>query len=122
MINSVVDIAPLLTDELKAGDLIRDLRWPEGVRCAHCDHDKVYELKGPNPNRRQWKCGSCRKKFSVTTKSIFEGSHIHLGKWVYAIFLMCSSKKGVSANQLKRELGINHRSAWFMCHRVRYAM
>lgn len=122
MINGIVDIAPLLTDELKAGDLIRDLRWPNGVRCAHCDHERVYELKAPNPKRRQWKCRECRRKFSVTTNSIFEGSHIHLGKWVYAIFLMCSSKKGVSANQLMRELGINYRSAWFLCHRVRYAM
>ena len=122
MISGITDIAPLLVDELKAGDLIRDLRWPDGVRCAHCEHETVYELKAPNAKRRQWKCKDCRRKFSVTTKSIFEGSHIPLGKWVYAIFLMCSSKKGVSANQLKRELSITYKSAWFMCHRVRYAM
>ena len=122
MINSIVDIAPLIADELKAGDLIRDLRWPNGVRCAHCDHDTVYECKGLNPERRQWKCQKCRKKFSVTTKSIFEGSHVPLGKWIYAFFIMCSAKKGVSANQLKRELGISYKAAWFVCHRIRYAM
>lgn len=122
MITGIADIAPLLTDELKAGDLIRDLRWPNGVRCAHCDHAEVYELTAPNPKRRQWKCKKCRRKFSVSTNSIFEGSHISLGKWIYAIFLMCSSKKGVSANQLKRELNIHYRSAWFLCHRVREAM
>lgn len=122
MISGITDIAPLLVDELMAGDLVRDLRWSDGVRCAHCDHETVYELTAPNAKRRQWKCKKCRRKFSVTTKSIFEGSHIPLGKWVYAIFLMCSSKKGVSANQLKRELGITYKSAWFMCHRVRYAM
>src|SRR5262249_5618250 len=70
----------------------------------------------------QWKCGKCRKKFSVTTNSIFEASHIKLGHWVYAIFKMCSSKKGVSACQLERELGISYKAAWFMCHRVRFAM
>ena len=53
MLNSLVDIAPLLTDELKAGDLIRDMRWPDGVRCAHCGNEPVYELKSPNPKRRQ---------------------------------------------------------------------
>lgn len=77
---------------------------------------------GPNADRKQWKCANCRKKFSVTSRSIFEESHIPLGKWVYAIFLMCSAKKGVSASQLKRELGIHYRSAWFMRHRIREAM
>ncbi|MER8484121.1 IS1595 family transposase [Mesorhizobium sp. M1322] len=122
MIKSIVDIAPLLANEMKAGDFIRDIRWPNGVQCAHCNHGVVYELKGPNSERRQWKCADCRKKFSVTTKSIFEGSHVSLGKWAYAFFIMCSAKKGVSANQLKRELGISYKAAWFVCHRVRYAM
>ena len=122
MLNSLIDIAPLLTNELQAGDMIRDMRWPDGVRCAYCDHDKVHELKAPNPQRRQWKCAACRKKFSVTTRSIFEGSHIALGKWIYAIFMMCSAKKGVSAHQLHRELGISYKASWFMCHRIRYGM
>lgn len=122
MLNGITDIAPLLVDERKAGEAIEKLRWPEGVKCAHCDHAKVYALKGPNPERKQWKCAKCRKKFSVTTNSIFAGSHIKLGHWIYAIFQMCSAKKGVSANQLKRELNISYKAAWFMCHRVRYAM
>lgn len=109
-----------------------DLRWPNGVTCPLCEGGKkVYEVaysrKDKDGNsiptvRRQWKCGACRKKFSVTSKSIFEGSHIRVGQWIYAIFQMCSSKKGVSANQLARELNIEYRSAWFMCHRVREAM
>lgn len=122
MIRNITDIAPLLTDELKAGLLIERLRWPNGVICPYCDHEKVYETKGPNPKRKQWKCADCRRKFSVTTASIFEGSHIHLGKWIFAIFMMASSKKGISAKQLQRELGITYKAAWFMCHRIRYAM
>ena len=68
------------------------------------------------------KCGACRKQFTVRVGTIFEDSHIPLGKWLIAIHMMCSSKKGVSANQLKRQLGLAYSSAWFMCHRVREAM
>lgn len=122
MLNGIKDVAPLLMDEAKAGAFIEKLRWPNGVHCPLCDAEKVYETTGPNAERKQWKCGACCKKFSVTSRSIFEGSHVPLGKWIYAIFLMCSSKKGVSAKQLERELGIAYRSAWFLCHRVREAM
>lgn len=128
-IRSIADIAWLLTDEVKAQDFLATQRWPNGVECPLCDGGKkVYELaynttaRGKSTVRKQWKCGACRKKFSVTSRSIFEGSHIRVGQWIYAIFQMCSSKKGVSANQLSRELGIEYRSAWFMCHRVREAM
>lgn len=67
-------------------------------------------------------CGACRKKFSVTSRSIFEGAHIPVGKWVFAIYMMCSSKKGISVNQLARELNVTYKTAWFMCHRVREAV
>lgn len=123
MLKTITDVARYLADEKAAGELIEQLRWPDGnVKCPLCGHAKVYVCSSPNANRKQWKCAKCRKKFSVTSRSIFEGSHIPLGKWIYAIFQMCTSKKGVSANQLKRELGIHYRSAWFMCHRIREAM
>jgi transposase-like protein len=110
---------------------VADLRWPNGVQCPLCEGGKkVYEVKYVHRDartgeikptvRKQWKCGACRKRFSVTSKSIFEGSQIRVGQ--YAIFQMCSSKKGVCANQFARELDIEYRSAWFMCHRVREAM
>jgi transposase-like protein len=131
-INGITDIARFLTDEAAAQDALAKLRWPNGVVCPLCEGGKkVYEVaygrKDAEGNviasvRKQWKCGACRKKFSVTSRSIFEGAHIPVGKWIYAIFLMCSSKKGVSANQLSRELDISYKSAWFMCHRVREAM
>ncbi len=132
-INGITDIARFLTDEAAAQQALADLRWPDGnVTCPLCEGGKkVYEVtytrKGKDGSevtsvRKQWKCGACRKKFSVTSKSIFEGAHIPVGKWIYAIFMMCSSKKGVSANQLSRELNLTYKSAWFMCHRVREAM
>jgi transposase-like protein len=129
-IDSITDIACFLTDESAAQDAFAMLRWPNGVACPLCDGGKkVYEVwyrymskDGTESVRRQWKCGACRKRFSVTSRSIFEGSHIPVGKWIYAIFIMCSSKKGVSANQLRRELGVSYKTAWFMCHRVREAM
>ncbi|KFG90225.1 putative transposase for insertion sequence element [Sphingobium herbicidovorans NBRC 16415] len=143
-INGITDIARFLTDEAAAQQALADLRWPDGnVVCPldaadpetgeiiSCGGTKVYAVsykrKDKDGNviptvRKQWKCGKCRQKFSVTSKSIFEGAHIPVGKWIYAIFLMCSSKKGVSANQLARELNVTYKSAWFMCHRVREAM
>lgn len=131
-INGITDIARFLTDEGAAQEALTKLRWPNGVVCPLCEGGKkVYEVSYTRKDkdgaevtsvRRQWKCGACRKKFSVTSRSIFEGAHIAVGKWIYAIFLMCSSKKGVSANQLSRELDITYKSAWFMCHRVREAM
>lgn len=133
-INSIADIARFLTDEAAAQQALADLRWPDGnVTCPLCEGGKkVYEVAYVRRDartgevkpsvRKQWKCGACRKKFSVTSGSIFEGAHIRVGQWIYAIFQTCSSKKGVSANQLSRELGISYKSAWFMCHRVREAM
>lgn len=143
-IDSIADIARFLIDEAAAQQALADLRWPDGnVTCpldvvdaetgeiTACGGQKVYQVayvrKDKDGNvipsvRKQWKCAACRKKFSVTSKSIFEGAHITVGQWIYAIFQMCSSKKGVSANQLSRELGITYKSAWFMCHRVREAM
>lgn len=125
MLRNITDIAPYLADERKAGEFVERLRWPDGaIICPLCDkrETRVYECSAANADRKQWKCASCRKKFSVTSRSIFEGSHVPLGKWIYAIFLLCSSKKGVSSNQLMRELGISYRSAWFITHRIREAI
>lgn len=133
--------ARFLNDEAAAQQALADLRWPNGsVSCpldvtdketgevSACGGQKVYEVsykttaRGKETVRKQWKCAKCRQKFSVTSKSIFEGAHIPVGKWIYAIFRMCSAKKGVSANELARELEVTVKSAWFMCHRVREAM
>lgn len=107
---------------LAAVDYLENLRWPNGPVCPHCGESerKPYRLK--SETRKLWKCAACRKQFTVTVGTIFEGSHIPLNKWLLAFYLLCSSKKGMSAHQLHRMLGVTYKSAWFMAHRIRYAM
>ena len=120
--------APHFSDENKARKYLKKIRWASGIECPHCKAiDGHYKFtpqatsKSPARNGT-WKCKKCRKQFSVTVGTIFESSHIPLNKWLFAIYLLCSSKKGMSANQLHRMLGITYKSAWFMAHRIRYAM
>lgn len=109
------------TDPLRAAEYLESIRWPNGPVCPHCGNtEKHYKL--PHATRRLWKCASCRKQFTVTVGTIFEASHIPLNKWLLAFYLLCSSKKGMSAHQLHRMLGVTYKSAWFMAHRIRYAM
>lgn len=102
-------------------------RWPDGIICPKCGSDKepytiTRKTKTKNVNKTLYKCRECRKQFTATTGTIFEDSHVPLSKWFAAIYLMCASKKGVSAHQIHRMLGVAYRTAWFMCHRVREAM
>src|SRR5580704_16747436 len=91
--------------------------WPEGAVCPHCKgKDRVGKMKGKTTRIGLYKCYACRKPFTVTMGTIFEDSHIPLHKWLQAIFLMSSSKKGISSNQLHRTLGITLKSAWFLSH------
>src|SRR5215831_17245351 len=119
------DAAPLcrLTED-QARDLLESIRWPEGPVCPHCKSKQVTRLGGEAHRPGVFKCRekACRKQFTVTVGTIFQGSHISLRDWVYAFNRMCASKKGVSALQLKRELGLHYKSAWHMCHRIREAM
>jgi len=110
------------TDALAAAEYLENLRWPNDPVCPHCGESerKPYRLK--STTRRLWKCAACRKQYTVTVGTIFEGSHIPLNKWLLAFYLLCSSKKGMSAHQLHRMLGITYKTAWFMAHRIRYAM
>jgi transposase-like protein len=109
-------------DQLKAAEYLESIRWPNGPVCPHCGEQerKAYRLK--SETRRLWKCAACRKQYTVTVGTIFESSHIGLHKWLLAFYLLCSSKKGMSAHQLHRMLGVTYKSAWFMAHRIREAM
>jgi transposase-like protein len=113
---------PRFTDPMVAASYLESIRWPDGPVCPHCgvQDPKHYLLK--SETRKLWKCRACRKQFTVTVGTIFEGSHIPLQKWLLAFYLLCSSKKGMSAHQLHRMLGVTYKSAWFMAHRIRYAM
>lgn len=119
----IIKLAEYFASEEKAYDLIESIRWPNGPVCPHCEsNEKAYRINIAKQKRRVWKCKACRKQFSVMIGTIFEGSKIPLNKWLVAMYLMCSSKKSISANQLHRSLGITYKSAWFLCHRIRYAM
>lgn len=100
-------------------------RWPNGPECPHCgEHhaNNITRLDGLAHRPGLYQCNSCRKQFSVTVGTVFADSKIGLAKWVLATHLMSASKKGVSAKQIQRMLGITYKSAWFMCHRIRLAM
>ena len=110
-------------DEDKAREYLEATRWPNGPVCPHCGgSEKVYRLAGKTARPGLFKCGACRRQFTVTVGTLFERSHIPLHKWLYAAYLLCSSKKGISTHQLHRMLGITYKSAWFMTHRIREAM
>lgn len=114
-------------NEDAAREYLEQKRWPNGAVCPHCGATGAYKLQSKaNSNRPVrngvWKCKACRKQFTVTVGTIFEGSHIPLYQWLSAIQFLCASKKGMSAHQLHRMLNITYKSAWFMAHRIRYAM
>jgi transposase-like protein len=115
-------VGTFLKDEKLAYEHLAKLRWPDGPICVHCKGKKIYTLNVQGSKRVVLKCASCRKQFSATVGTIFEDSHIPLSKWIMAVQLMCSSKKGMSSHQLHRMLGITYKSAWFMAHRLRHAM
>lgn len=112
---------PKFHDKDKAREHLEALRWPEGPVCPHCGGaDKIYEIKGGRAGL--YKCGDCRKQFTVTVGTLFEGSKVPLNKWLMAVHLMCASNKGISSYQLHRMLGVTYKTAWFMTHRIREAM
>ena len=122
-------LAPQYRDEDAAREHIEEMRWPDGPECPHCGLvNEATKLEPRNVSKSGvrkgvWKCRGCQKQFTVTVDSIFEDSHIPLHKWLMAIHLMVSSKKGISAHQLMRNLEIkSYRSAWFMAHRIRWAL
>src|SRR6266576_2864310 len=110
------------TDALAAAEYLESIRWPDGPVCPHCGESerKPYFLK--NQTRRVWKCRACRKQFTVMVGTIFEDSHVPLNKWLLAFYLLCSSKKGMSAHQLHRMLGVTYKTAWFLANRISEAM
>src|SRR5829696_2455086 len=100
---------------------LEGILWPEGPVCPHCGSmGKHYDLRKTRLGLR--KCQDCRKQFTVKVGTVFESAHIPLNKMLQAVYLLCSSKKGISSHQLHRVLGITYKSAWFLSHRIREAM
>jgi transposase-like protein len=121
------ELAKYFSDEDAARELLEQWRWNGSPACPHCGGDAPYKLTpkadSKKPGRKGlWKCRACRKQFTVTVGTVFEDSRIPISKWLLAIHMIASSKKGMSAHQIHRNLGISYKAAWFMMHRLRYAM
>lgn len=120
--NSILS-QPYFHNEEAAYEFVEGRLWPHGPVCPHCGEiGRAGRLQGASTRAGTWKCYGCRKPFTVKVGTIFEKSHIPMRLWLQAIFLIASSKKGISSNQLHRTLGITLKSAWFMSHRIREAM
>ncbi len=110
-------------DEQAAYDYVESKIWPCGPVCPKCgESERTTKMQGKSTRIGTYKCRACRKPFTVKVGTIFESSHVKMHLWLQAIYLMCSSKKGVSSNQLHRTLGVTLKTAWFMSHRIREAM
>lgn len=123
------DLGAHFADADLAREMLERMRWPNGAACPRCGGCDPYKItpsgkstKARTTRKGLYKCRACRKQFTVTVGTVFEDTHIPMNKWLQAIYLLCSSKKGISAHQLHRMLGITYKSAWFMAHRLRYAM
>lgn len=113
--------APQFTDEQAAIAHLEASRWPDGMNCPHCGSVNVHRMGGET-QAGMFLCNDCRDKFTARTGTVMERSHIPVHKWLLAIHLLSASKKGMSAHQLHRMLGITYKSAWFLAHRIREAM
>jgi transposase-like protein len=125
---NLITLAQEYQDEDKARALFESWRWPNGNPiCPHCKFDEVYKLVSKPDTKNKIRpgvycCAACRKTFTATVGTVLEDSHVPLSKWMMAIFILCSSKKSISANQLHRMLKVTYKTAWFMAHRIRFAM
>ena len=114
---------PIFFDADKAREHLESINWPNGPVCPHCgETEKVHRLQGKSHRPGLIQCNACLKNFTVTVGTVFERSKIALNKWLLATYLLASSKKGFSAHQLHRTLGVTYKTAWFMAHRIRTAM
>jgi transposase-like protein len=122
MSKSVLD-SKAFQDEAAAYAWVEARVWPEGPICPHCGGtERIGKLQGKSTRPGVYKCYQCRKPFTVKVKTVFEDSHVPMRFWLQAMYLLCSSKKGISSNQLSRTLGVTLKTAWFMSHRIREAM
>jgi len=126
----LTELVQAYADEGKARELLEAWRWPQGPVCPHCKNagdKRISKLEAQSTSQGGVRkgvhfCGACRQQFTVTVGTVLERSHIPLSKWLMALVLLCSSKKSISANQIHRMIGVTYKTAWFMGHRIRFAM
>jgi transposase-like protein len=122
MANSIIS-SKALQSEAAAYAWVEARVWPNGPVCPHCGgFDRIGKMAGKATRIGLYKCYQCRKQFTVKVGTVFEDSHVPMNLWLQAMYLLCSSKKGISSNQLSRTLGVTLKTAWFMSHRIREAM
>jgi transposase-like protein len=114
---TLIDVNKLYSTDDRCRELLKRLRWPYGVECLRCKSKDVFEVSG-----FKYECSECHYQFTVTAQTIFHDTHLPLQTWFLAVLLLVEARKGMSANQLKRTLGIAYKTAWYLCHRIRYAM
>ena len=131
---SIPKLAAQIATEADAYLLLEQLRWDGHPVCPHCGvKDMAWYIRplngasrktrtGTLSQRRVWKCGACRRQFSVLTGTIFHGSKIPVRTWLLVIFEMCAAKNGISAREVERKYELTPKSAWYLCHRIREAM
>jgi transposase-like protein len=129
---NLLDIYKELNTEAKCLNFLEHMRWPDGVKCLSCESLRISRItsKGKTnkktgktgPDRQLYQCNECRFQFTATTGTVYHDTHLPLSKWFLAIALITESKKGISANQLSRALGVQYRTAWYLAHRIRKAM
>src|ERR1700675_3232620 len=116
---NLVEMIKQFNSETKRRTYIEALPWADGIACRRCQSKKIYRLE----NRPLLLCASCEHQFSMTVGTIFHDTHLPLEKWFLATLLLCEAKKGMSACQIQRSLGIKtYKTAWYLCHRIRKAM
>ena len=115
---TLVDVISMFDTDERCRELLVRLRWPNGAECPRCKMPSV-ELETA---KQLFYCKGCDYQFSVTTGTVFNDSHLALQKWFLATLLLCEAKKGMSAMQIKRTLGVSYKTAWYLCHRIRFAM
>ena len=115
---NLITLIERFRDEETCREYLEKLRWSEEVVCPRCGDTSVSEIS----TRDQFDCNSCRYRFSVTSGTIFDNTNLPLWKWFVTVYLICESKKSISANQIKRTIGVSYKTAWHLCHRIRSAM
>lgn len=115
---TITDVFQLYSTDEHCRELLKRLRWPNGVECPRCKSTTVSNIS----TQKKFECVECEYQFSVLSNTIFHDTHLSLDKWFLAAYLICESRKGHSANQMKRELGVSYKTAWYLCHRIRAAM
>ncbi len=115
---TLADIIEKYGCEHRCRAYLEELRWPNGVECPRCECKSISRIA----DRHQYDCNECRYQFSVISGTMMHDTHLPLWKWFATVYMMCESKKGVSANQIKRMIGVAYKTSWYLCHRIRDAM